>query len=248
MVNVGYTMIIAEPFRAMLQFTTILPMGRPADYDAFARHAYMLPLSGYLVGGIAGLFAMLFGESLIAGAVVLSVALMLTGFNHFDGLCDLGDGLMAHGSREKRVNALTDRTLGAGAVGTAVVVMLLAYAGITTVAWIAGAILIAEVMGKFAQVLLIVIGHPFRDGMFSYIHAFARWWFIPLSCLLIIPLIFLPVSLFSAGAAMAATLLTTGVLLIVTRRLFGGVNGDIVGASNELTRCMVLLALALTGF
>ncbi|KAF1078159.1 adenosylcobinamide-GDP ribazoletransferase [Methanogenium sp. MK-MG] len=241
-------MIIFEALRAMLQFTTILPVGRRADYDAFARHAYLLPLSGYLVGGIAGLSAMLFAEPQIAGAVALAVALVLTGFNHFDGLCDLGDGMMAHGSREKRVTALTDRTLGAGAVGAAVVVMLLAYAGITSVTCIAGAIVIAEVMGKFVQVLLIATGRPFRDGMFSYIHTFARWWFIPLSGLLVLPLLLLPVSLVFAGAAVAAALLTAGLLLMVTGCLFGGVNGDIIGASHELTRCMVLLALAVTGF
>ena len=241
-------MIFVEALRAMLQFTTILPTGRHADYDAFARHAYLLPLSGYLIGGIAGVVSMLFAEPLIAGAIALSVALVLTGFKHFDGLCDLGDGLMAHGSREKRVTALTDRTLGAGAVGTAVVVMLLAYAGITTVAWIAGAIIIAEVMGKSVQVILIVIGHPFRDGMFSYIHDFARWWFIPLSCLFLFPLFLLPVSLISVGAAGAAALLTAFSLMMLTRHLFGGVNGDIIGASHELTRCMVLLALAVTGF
>ncbi|WFN34591.1 adenosylcobinamide-GDP ribazoletransferase [Methanogenium sp. S4BF] len=241
-------MRITEALRAMLQFTTILPMGGHADYDAFARHAYILPLSGYLIGGIAALISILFVQPQIAGAVALAVVLVLTGFNHFDGLCDLGDGLMAHGSREKRVIALTDRTLGAGAVGAAVVVMLLTYAGLTTVTWIAGAILIAEVMGKMVQVIFIAAGQPFRDGMFSYIHTFARWWFIPLSFLLVVPLILLPVSPVSVGVAAAAALLTTAVLMAVTRRLFGGVNGDIVGASHELTRCMVLLALAVTGF
>ena len=240
-------MRIIEALRAMLQFTTILPMGGYADYDAFARHAWLLPLSGYLVGGIAGLGAMLFTDPQIAGAVALAVALVLTGFNHFDGLCDLGDGMMAHGGREKRVTALTDRTLGAGAVGAAVVVMLLAYAGITSVTCIAGVIIIAEVMGKISQVLLIVMGHPFHSGMFSYIHEFAHWWFIPAALLFTAPLIFLPVSLFSAGSAVAVTLLTVGILLGVTRSLFGGVNGDIVGASHELTRCMVILALAVTG-
>lgn len=241
-------MRIIEALRAMFQFTTILPMGGYADYDAFARHSYLMPLSGYVVGGIAGLCALLFTESQIAGAVALALALVLTGFNHFDGLCDLGDGLMAHGSREKRVTALTDRTLGAGAVGAAVVVILLAYTGITSVSCVAGAILIAEVMGKCGQVLLIVIGCPFREGMFSYIHGFARWYFIPFACVLTAPVFLLPITVFSAGSAVAVTLLTMGILFIVTRFLFGGVNGDIVGASHELTRCMVLLALAVTGF
>ena len=39
-------MRIIEALRAMFQFTTILPMGGYADYDAFARHAYLMPLSG----------------------------------------------------------------------------------------------------------------------------------------------------------------------------------------------------------
>jgi adenosylcobinamide-GDP ribazoletransferase len=241
-------MRIFEALRAMFQFTTILPVGRHADYDAFARHAYLLPLSGYLVGGIAGFIAMLFVQPQIAGAVALAVVLVLTGFNHFDGLCDLGDGLMAHGSREKRVTALTDQTLGAGATGVALIVMLLTYAGLTTVVCIAGAILIAEVMGKVVQVLLIVVGRPFREGMFSYIHTFARWWFFPLACLLIAPLLLFPINPVSVGVAATAAFITAGVLMLVTRYLFGGVNGDIVGASHELTRCVVLLSLAVTGF
>ena len=245
---VNDTMRPLESLRAMLQFSTILPVGTHADYDAFARNAYLLPLSGYLVGGIAGLIAMLFVQPQIAGAVALAVVLVLTGFHHFDGLCDLGYGLMAHGSREKRVTALTDRSLGAGATGVAVVVMLLTYAGLTTVVCIAGAILIAEVMAKVVQVILIVTGRPFREGLFSYLHTFARWWFIPLSFLLITPLLFLPISPVSVGIAAAAAIITAGVLMLVTRYLFGGVNGDIVGASHELTRCMVLLALAVTGF
>ncbi len=242
------TMRFLNALRAMFQFTTILPMGRPADYDAFVRHAYLFPLSGYLIGGIAGLIAMLFVQPQIAGAVALAVVLVLTGFHHFDGLCDLGDGLMAHGSREKRVTALTDRALGAGAAGAAIVVILLTYAGLTTVVCIAGAILIAEVMGKVVQVILIVAGRPFREGLFSYMHAFARWWFIPISFLFIAPLLLFSFSPVSLGIAAVAALITAGVLIFVTRHLFGGVNGDIVGASHELTRCAVILALAVTGF
>ncbi|HEU17503.1 MAG TPA: adenosylcobinamide-GDP ribazoletransferase, partial [Methanolinea sp.] len=34
-------------------------------------------------------------------------------------------------------------------------------------------------------------------------------------------------------------------LLYLARRLFGGVNGDVVGASNEITRAVILLVLTL---
>jgi adenosylcobinamide-GDP ribazoletransferase len=35
------------------------------------------------------------------------------------------------------------------------------------------------------------------------------------------------------------------VLLLISKRLFGGVNGDVVGASNEITRAVVILCMAL---
>jgi adenosylcobinamide-GDP ribazoletransferase len=39
--------------------------------------------------------------------------------------------------------------------------------------------------------------------------------------------------------------LCPAVLLLLARRLFGGVNGDVAGASNEITRAMVVITLVL---
>jgi adenosylcobinamide-GDP ribazoletransferase len=38
------------------------------------------------------------------------------------------------------------------------------------------------------------------------------------------------------------------VLLAIARRVFGGVNGDVVGASNEITRACVLAVLIIVPF
>jgi adenosylcobinamide-GDP ribazoletransferase len=35
--------------------------------------------------------------------------------------------------------------------------------------------------------------------------------------------------------------------LVISKRLFGGINGDIAGASNEITRAVVILGMALIG-
>jgi adenosylcobinamide-GDP ribazoletransferase len=35
------------------------------------------------------------------------------------------------------------------------------------------------------------------------------------------------------------------VLLLISKRLFGGVNGDVVGASNEITRAFIILCMAI---
>ncbi len=90
-------MTIAEGIRALLQFTTILPVGKPADFEAFAKRSYLYPLAGYLIGAIAALPLILIQSPMAAAAVSLGLILLVSGCNHFDGLLDLGDGLMAHG-------------------------------------------------------------------------------------------------------------------------------------------------------
>lgn len=234
-----------NPIRALLQFTTVLPLGRPADFDAFARNSYLYPVAGYLIGGITATAVFFIPGREIAAASAIALVLLLSGCNHFDGLIDLGDGLMAHGSREKRVRALTDRQVGAGGIAMALIVMLLTYAGLTGVASIAVAILVAEVFAKTAMAILTAVGKPFREGMHSYLHSFSRSWFVPAAIALCAPLILLPVAPAGLALCLFAMLTVTGVMLITGYRLFGGVNGDLVGASNELTRMAVILVLAL---
>ena len=38
---------------ALLQFTTILPLGKPQDFDEFARRSWLYPLAGYVIGCLA---------------------------------------------------------------------------------------------------------------------------------------------------------------------------------------------------
>ena len=91
---------------ALLQFCTILPLGKPADFDAVARNSSLYPLAGWVIGALAAIPAILIPENTIAAAAALAFVLILSGGNHLDGLLDFGDGLMAHGSREKRINAI----------------------------------------------------------------------------------------------------------------------------------------------
>lgn len=236
-----------ESLRALLQFTTVLPLGQPADFEAFARRSYLYPLSGYVTGGLAGLAAALVPDPSIGAAVGLGAVLLVTGAHHLDGLLDLGDGLMAHGGREARVRALLDRQVGAGAVAAGTTVLLLAYAGLSSAPSLLWALLAAEVLGRFGMALLTVTGTPFREGMQSYLHERARVWFVLPAALLCLPLALVPLS---AGALLGAAAVAVAVPLVVLglgRRLFGGVNGDLVGASHELARAAVLCAVALLG-
>jgi adenosylcobinamide-GDP ribazoletransferase len=230
---------------SLLQFATILPLGKPQDLENFARHSYIYPCAGYIIGGLIALPVFFIADRIIASAVVIAALLLITGVHHFDGLLDLGDGLMAHGDQEKRIRALTDRQVGAGGVAAGIAVTLLLFAGLMVSSSIIVAVIIGEVCAKFSMAFLTAYGTPFRDGIHSYLHKFSKPFFPFIAALFCIPLVFLPVSPVQVTGALLAMVVCPSLLLIISKRLFGGINGDVVGASNELTRVCVILVVAL---
>lgn len=240
-----------QSLRALLQFTTILPLGKPADYESFAKRSWLYPIAGYVTGGIAaipGLAAWYLGfeNSAVIAALTLALAVFISGANHFDGLLDFGDGLMAHGSREKRVRAMTDRTIGAGALALGIMVILVSYSALSSlsVLQIAFAAFIAEIFGKLAMAFLSALGKPFHDGIQKFIYDRSKKRFCLYAALLTLPLFLLP-GIIYVSAGFLCALAVTAVLLLLAYKLFGGVNGDVTGTGNELTRMAVFLAIAI---
>jgi adenosylcobinamide-GDP ribazoletransferase len=230
---------------SLLQFTTILPLGKSQDLVNFARHSYLYPCAGYIIGGLVALPVYFIGDRTIAAAVAVALFLLISGAHHFDGLLDLGDGLMAHGDRERRIHALTDRMVGAGGIAAGIAVTLLLFAGLLASPAIVSAIIIGDVCAKFSMAFLTTYGTPFREGMHSYLHQYSQPVFPLIAGLFCVPLLLLPVSSIKLAGAALVMVACPAILLMVSKKLFGGVNGDVVGASNEITRACVILALAL---
>ena len=230
---------------SLLQFTTILPLGKPQDFELFARRSYLYPVAGYLIGAVAALPVILISNQVVAAAISVAILFLITGAHHFDGLLDLGDGLMAHGDKEKRARALTDRNVGAGGIAAGIAVTLLLFAGLVAVPALAAAIIIGEVCAKFSMEFLTAFGKPFRQGIHSFLYKHAKPFFPVASAILCIPLFLLPVAPIKIFGAFIAMIVCPCVLILVSERLFGGVNGDVCGASNEITRACAVLVIAL---
>lgn len=230
---------------SLLQFATILPLGKPQDLEHFARQSYIYPLAGYVIGILVSLPVIFIVNPSIAAAVAIALLVFITGAHHFDGLMDFGDGLMAHGEREKRIRALTDRNVGAGAVALAGITTLLLFTGLQGSVPMACAIIIGEVCAKFSMAFLTAYGKPFHEGMQSYFHQYAHPVFPGISFILCLPLFLLPVAPIKIFGAMVLMILCPAIILATAEQLFGGVNGDVVGASNEITRAMVVIGFAL---
>jgi adenosylcobinamide-GDP ribazoletransferase len=230
---------------ALLQFATILPLGKPRDLEHFARHSYLYPLAGYVIGGLVVIVVYWIPSRTIAAGVAVAGVLFLSGCNHFDGLLDFGDAIMAQGDREKRIRALTDRQVGAGGVAVGIATTLLLFAGLLASESIVAAVLIGEVCAKFSMALLTTIGTPFQDGVHSYFHRFSHPYFPLIAFVLCIPLILLRVSFGQLVTAVSLMVLCPMVIFWISERLFGGVNGDVVGACNEITRAFIILGMAI---
>jgi adenosylcobinamide-GDP ribazoletransferase len=230
---------------SLLQFTTILPLGKSQDLEPFARHSYLYPVAGYVIGALVALPVFFIADHTIAAAVAIALIMLISGAHHFDGLLDFGDGLMAHGDREKRIRALTDRYIGAGGVAAGIVITLLLFAGLQASTSLVFAIIIGEVCAKFSMTVLTTFGTPFRQGIHSYLHQFSQPHFPLVAALLCAPILFIPIAPFKLMSAIMAAFLCPTIMLFVSNRLFGGVNGDVVGATNEITRACAILALVI---
>ena len=145
---------------------------------------------------------------------------------------------------------MKDRTTGAGALAAGILVALLTFAGLSSLpVWMIGiTILAAEVLGKMAMGLSSALGKPFADGIQKYIYDHSKRRFAVYTVLISLPVLLLgfvyPVAWWIC-AAFAGAVLTFVILFFLAKKLFGGINGDVTGASNELTRMAVCVILGI---
>ena len=120
---------------------------------------WAFPLIGAFLGllaGASGWVAYQFLPGLVVGALGLALLLWMTGLHHMDGLLDFGDGIMAHGSAEHKVEVMHDQLTGAGALGLGIMTYLvtaLAFGELTKNVVIGGGVRGGKVYGKALKFL-----------------------------------------------------------------------------------------------
>src|SRR5215831_6504226 len=141
----------------VLSFLTIIP-SKNSDLETVAKNMYLFPLIGLVIGiliGGAGYGLSLFAQPLITGILLTGALVVITGVHHTDALCDFADGIMAKGTKDKKLKAMRDP-----AVGSAGVVTIVLYVAgmIIAISMMKGfalfqAIVLSELMAKFSMVL-----------------------------------------------------------------------------------------------
>ncbi len=230
---------------SVFSFLTIIPTSN-SDLNSIAKNMFLFPIVGIVIGlviGSLGYGLSLYLEPLVVSLVVVASLAIITGIHHTDGLADFADGLMTKGTKEKKRKAMKDLSVGSAGIFS---IVLYAIGMIIALSFSNGIdlfkiILLSEIMAKFSMVLMAGLGNsasigsnsPFIDSMKN------KKRLLIAGIITIIPLIV--IGEMNGLIVFASGIVVTMFLVGLSTKSFGGITGDVMGASNELTRLSSLL-------
>jgi adenosylcobinamide-GDP ribazoletransferase len=241
-----------KELKNLLSFLTIIPLSMDKDcLTGAAKGMFLFPLIGAFIGLLAGAFAWATSQvlpSLVVGALTLGFLLLITGLHHTDGLLDFGDGVMAQGSAERKIEIMHDQLTGAGGLSLGIMTFLVTALAIAelNVNAIIQSLVVVEVSAKLSMVIGTWAGNAVHQGMNSpFMEAMhgkngnARL----IAALAISFGIAVPLLWFKGFITIAAGIFASLIMVGISHRHFRGVTGDVLGATNELTRMVSLIVL-----
>ena len=237
---------------SVLSFLTIIPMPKASNFnlDTIASNMYFFPLCGGIIGIIVGFVAFLsstFLPQYIASLVVLVTFVIVTGIHHIDGLADFADGLMIKGDRESKRKAMSDPIVGSAGV-TALIInfigLFVALLNFESSLKLFYSIIVSEIIAKYVMVFQASVGLSAWSGLSSsFTIEMKKGYKIIISVVISVLLVFViegMLGLLTLGIVVIIGL----IIYVISYKNFGGVSGDVFGASNEISRLASLLLLS----
>lgn len=257
-------MILQSLIIAFAMYSKI-PMPRVTWNEKNMRYAMcFFPLIGAVIGGaMYGVMrvAMHYDMGVIMYAVLMTILpLLITGGIHMDGFMDTVDAVSSYGDREKRLNILKDPHSGAFAIIGCGIYMLVSVGLWTEIGYCEEKVMMLGFGFVISRILsgISVVSFPmakdtglaktFGDGASKKV----------VRAVLMVMLIVILISMLglsgymgysydmllgNAGIILAA-LVTFIYYYVFSRKIFGGITGDIAGYFLQLCELMMLLVIA----
>ena len=238
----------------LLTFSTILPINVFTSIEYMTKLTWFWPFLHLFVGLLAaacGYISMelLHLNSFFTAAIVYAFLMIITGYNHLDGVMDMADGVMVHGDADKKIKVMKDSSVGAGGMATLFIVAILTVAGLYNILdyhFILG-IIICEMSAKTSLLTTALLSRPLIPGIGSYFiketnpaNYFASTF--------IVAVIAYVMAGFVGLAGVIGAMVSGVIIATIAKRNFDLANGDVLGMSNEVGRLFSLLFMAVALF
>ena len=253
---------LAYDLAACLRFYSRLPVPRlPGEPDPhatpdFRRVPRMLPVAGVILALPAAL-VLIAAKGLglgpfLAATLAVTVAALVTGALHEDGLADLADGFGGGTTRERRLEIMRDSRIGSYGGVALVLSLALRIGALATLldrtgAYAALALVLAAAISRTAALAPMVLLDPARPGgAGAAVGRPTRGTFlVAMGLSLGLAAMALGLGLPAGGIALMLgfTALAAGIVTALARRKIGGQTGDVVGACQQAAEVAGLIGL-----
>ena len=246
-----------DSMKSIITFLTIIPFHRSCLFDIcyIAERMYLFPLAGALIGiliGGIGYEMSFYLQPLLTGLIITAALMLISGMHHTDALADFADGLMTKGGKETKHKAMRDPSVGsAGAAALVLYVagMIIAISGFHQGVKLLTGIITAEVTAKYVMVLQAHTGSPAWEGFSApFTAAMKDKRKILVATATTIPVIWFIGSGYAGILAFGVSIAIGIIIQYTSNKAFGGLSGDVFGASNEITRLSSLVVLSSVTF
>ncbi len=249
--------MVVKSILEIISFLTIIPVDKISknnDLENISKNMYLFPIIGLVIGVLTipiAIISFYFFNHLISGFIITNFFLIITGLHHTDALADFADGIMVKGNKERKYKVIHDPAIGAAGVLAIIsyfigmTVTISSYNGIER---LIVSLLISEIIAKYAMVLQAYFSQSAWEG---YSSLFTKN--MKSSRKIIMSTIITLILIISIGQMIPLTLMQvfiTGIIccfiiLFISKKSFGGVTGDVMGATNEIVRLCCLIQMQL---
>ncbi len=239
----------------IISFLTIIPVhkfSKSASLECISKNMHLFPIIGLIIGALSiplAITSFYLFNNLISGFLITSFLIIITGVHHTDALADFSDGLMVKGNKEKKYKVIHDPII--GSAGTVAIIiyfigMVVAISSFTGLERLITSILISEIIAKYALVIQAFFSESAWEGYSSLFtkNMKSRRKMIISTTITAILILMVGQSIQLLIQVVIIGVICCFLMIYISKKNFGGVSGDVMGATNELVRLCCLVSLS----
>lgn len=238
-------------FLGLVSFSTILPLNIHTSIQEMAKFTWTWPLIGGFIGILVGMSVWVVSGALhlpqlLSAALIYSFTIIITGLHHLDGLIDFGDGLMAHGDPQRRIEIMRDQRIGTGGLSSLLIVSLITVSVLSAfpVALLIPIVFTAEIAAKLGLITCATFSSPSGEGTGTHFIENMSPGLLGVSLMICLLIGYFAVQ-YTGLAGITGGFIMGVFMAFLARWKFKYTTGDVLGATNELSRMAALLFMIL---